>query len=217
MKKIQRGFTLIELMIVVAIIGILAAIAIPNFIRFQARSKQSEAKTNLKGIFTGQRSYFGERDTYSNFINNIGFAPERGNRYMYRLAAACGNPEVRGNTAIANATPNSIDCIEVDLGRYPGAVNQPVLAGGAPVFQPPANNPNFPADISDSVTTLPLCPTCSFSASAAGNIDNDNTIDVWYVASMDATIAAGPCWEANPVGGNNPSGQPFLLNNDVGC
>src|SRR5499433_3219662 len=84
-KLKKRGFTLIELMIVVAIIGILAAIAIPNFIRFQARSKQSEAKSNLKGVFTGQRSYFGERDAYSSFVANIGFAPERGNRYYYQL------------------------------------------------------------------------------------------------------------------------------------
>src|SRR5215813_15099935 len=159
----RRGFTLIELMIVVAIIGILAAIAIPNFIRFQARSKQSEAKTNLKGVFTGQRSYFGERDADSSFVANIGFAPERGNRYIYRLNAGCTNPEVRGGAAIVNASPNTIDCIEVDLGRYPGAVNAPAAVGGVPAWQPPANNPSVPGNISDSFTQIVNCPTCSFS------------------------------------------------------
>ncbi len=64
LTKIMRGFTLIEVMIVVAIIGILAAIAIPNFVRFQCRSKQSEAKTNLKAIYVAQESYRGENDTY---------------------------------------------------------------------------------------------------------------------------------------------------------
>jgi type IV pilus assembly protein PilA len=67
-KRIQSGFTLVELMIVVAIIGILAAIAIPNFIRFQARSKQAEAKTNMKAIFTGERAFYAEKDRYSSFI-----------------------------------------------------------------------------------------------------------------------------------------------------
>jgi type IV pilus assembly protein PilA len=55
MKKAQ-GFTLIELMIVVAIIGILAAIAIPNFMRYQLRSKASERKTNLAAIFKSEES-----------------------------------------------------------------------------------------------------------------------------------------------------------------
>ena len=67
MLKGKKGFTLIELMIVVAIIGILAAIAIPNFLKFQAKSKQSEAKTNLGAIFTGEMSYFGESNAYGNF------------------------------------------------------------------------------------------------------------------------------------------------------
>jgi type IV pilus assembly protein PilA len=79
----KGGFTLIELMIVVAIIGILAAIAIPNFLRFQAKSKQSEAKTNLGGVFTAQTAYLGEKDVYGTFTA-IAWSPIGTNqRYTY--------------------------------------------------------------------------------------------------------------------------------------
>jgi len=63
--KSKKGFTLIELMIVVAIIGILAAIAIPNFIRYQLRSKTTEAKVVLGGIKTSEESFRAELDNYS--------------------------------------------------------------------------------------------------------------------------------------------------------
>ncbi len=62
--KQRKGFTLIELMIVVAIIGILAAIAIPNFLRFQLKAKSSEGKTNLAAIRTAEQSYYSEFGIY---------------------------------------------------------------------------------------------------------------------------------------------------------
>jgi len=81
-KKGKKGFTLIELMIVVAIIGILAAIAIPNFLRFQAKSKQSEAKGNLGGIFTAEVAFQGEHNFFGNF-QQIAWAPTGTARYTY--------------------------------------------------------------------------------------------------------------------------------------
>ncbi len=97
----KKGFTLIELMIVVAIIGILAAIAIPNFMNYQCKAKQSEAKSNLGTIRTNQEAYRAEHDTYSTSMAGIGFTISGDKRYTY--TATLGGTTAFTGTAAAPA------------------------------------------------------------------------------------------------------------------
>lgn len=96
----QQGFSLTELMIVVAIIGILAAIAIPRFMSFQARAKQSEAKANLVHIHTAEMAYFAENNGYVDDFNAIGFGiTGSSQRYYYELGNASSGTLPAGCTA----------------------------------------------------------------------------------------------------------------------
>ena len=101
--KNDKGFSLVELMIVVAIIGVLAALAVPKFQSFQAKAKQSEAKSNLSHIYTLEQSYYGDQDKYSALLTDIGFTLQGHIRYGY-TASLVGT----GFLATATATSNTI-------------------------------------------------------------------------------------------------------------
>ena len=113
------GFTLIELMIVVAIIGLLASIAIPNFMKFQCKAKQVEAKTNLGFIRSLELGYEAEYNKYSANTTFIGFHPKGETRYSYSIklnsagydATAIGNSstQISGDTWTINQEGNLIN------------------------------------------------------------------------------------------------------------
>jgi len=147
----QKGFTLIELMIVVAIIGILAAIAIPNFLRYQAKSRQAESRTNLGGVFVSEIAYFGENARYGSF-GEIGYAlAGTSNRYTCRSPA-------NGGTAGSGGTA-SVDMLPAGLG------------GNTP------ENTVVPSAAQIAGAGI----AASFTSTATGNIDGDTTDDQWHV------------------------------------
>jgi type IV pilus assembly protein PilA len=73
----------------VALVGIMAAIAIPNFIKFQARAKQSEVTSNLRAAYIAQRAYSAEKSRLGRTFEEIGYAPEPGRLYTYCMGKQC--------------------------------------------------------------------------------------------------------------------------------
>ena len=116
--KRQDGFTLVELMVVVAIIGLLSAVAVPNFKKYQAKSKMSEAKLQLSALYTAESSFYSDYNIYHNCLTYMGFdpGPESANRYY----------EVGFNTA---ATTNG----SLTSGAYGAAVNSGLNAADCPI------------------------------------------------------------------------------------
>ena len=77
MKKL--GFSLIELMIVIAIMAFLAMISVPSFMKFLAKAKRAEAYIQLSSIYSAQKAYWAEHGTYSTVLSGpggIGWKPE---------------------------------------------------------------------------------------------------------------------------------------------
>ncbi len=117
----RRGFSLTELMIVVAIIGILATIAIPKFMTYQAKAKQTEAKNNLVAIHTSEIAYFAENNGYIDDFNALGFAVSGSSqRYYYEIGQSSVGSLPPGCTASTLDRVSANEFVAVAIGNIDG-------------------------------------------------------------------------------------------------
>ena len=176
MKHVNnKGFSLIELMIVVAIIGILATVAIPNFQRFQSKARQSEAKSSLGGYSTAANAFQSEWNTYVSNWAMSGFNPT--GTLAYRITSgATALPAGYTGPNVAVCIVSSAACTVA--GQYTARFTE-LAAGGA--VSPAAPNA---ASAANAATT--------FIAQASGLFSGVATADTWDINQLGTLTNSNP-------------------------
>ena len=140
MKKVQQGFTLIELMIVVAIIGILAAIAIPAYQDYTIRAKVSEPLTFLDAAKVSIAEYYQSRGTMPPDMSAAGIV-DTSSQYIASVGYTSGNPASITVTTSNNlgGTANGTTVILIGTGATNGTVAWDCKTGTLPQKYRPAS------------------------------------------------------------------------------
>ena len=168
------GFTLVELMIVVAIIGILAAIGVPQYQKFQSRARQSEAKTSLGAVYTALKAYSAEQGTYTGCLANIGVGIEGQQYYAFGFSSIAG-------TTCGPAGGNS--CAGY-VWNANGSVNQTCTAGAGVSYFAAARKVHSTGSVAATVPGgAAIGPhQATFNAGAVGQISSSTTSnDSWMI------------------------------------
>ncbi|MDR3608030.1 MAG: prepilin-type N-terminal cleavage/methylation domain-containing protein [Oligoflexia bacterium] len=198
-KRANQGFTLVELMVVVAIIGILAAVAIPNFIKYQAKSRTTEAKIALASIFTAEQSFSAENSTYTSCLAQAGYTPDGSNHY-YALGfqqsvtanAVCGGSgtgtqcntySYNGNVGVPGATCRNLTTPFTAAGvAWTATTSDTAYAANL------EQNKSTGVTVTDATLTASAINATTFTAEAAGNISNVVAADVWTINQQKALL-----------------------------
>ncbi len=102
----KNGFTLLELMVVIAIIAFLSIIALPSFTRFFAKAKRTEAYTHLRALYIAQKAYFAEHGRYTDRLTgpeSLGWKTEGQPLYTYGFSGKGGINNVIGSSKASSS------------------------------------------------------------------------------------------------------------------